>query len=243
MTRERPKSGESTFKNIVRVSPTQQVRDQLLEAIERGDFSAGQALPSERLLCETFGVSRVSVREAIAGLEAMGIVTVQHGRGCFVAEGTRGFEGPFGSWLRTHRDRMVDLLKVRGALDELAAYEAAQRQDAEALEELQKIHQAFRELTESSDSDTSTLIEMDVTFHDAVARAADSELLSKLLQELASHIADSRRLTFATEGQPMRSANEHEAIVDAILRGDADAAKVAAGTHVRGVRHWVESQE
>lgn len=238
-----PKSRKPAFKGIVRVSPTQQVREQLLEAIEGGDFSAGEALPSGRALCEMFGVSRVSVREAIAGLEAMGIVTVQHGKGCFVAEGSRGFEGPFGSWLRSHRDRMVELLKVRGALDELAAHEAAQRQDAEALEQLQTVHEAFRELIEKPGSDTSTLIEMDVTFHDAVAQAAGRELLSKLLQELASHIADSRRLTFATEGQAPRSASDHEAIVGAILRGDPDAAKAAAGAHVRSVRQWVESQE
>jgi DNA-binding FadR family transcriptional regulator len=234
---------KSPFKGIARrVSPTQQVREQILEAIERRDFSPGEALPSERALCEMFGVSRVSVREAIAGLEAMGIVTVQHGRGSFVADGTREFGGAFGRWLHTHRDRMVELLKVRGALDELAAYEAAQRQDPEALRDLREIHETFRELATSPDPDRSKLIETDVMFHEAVAQAADSQLLSELCQELAGHIADSRRLTFATEGQAERSAREHEAILDAILSGDAETAKLAAAAHVRGIRQWIEAQ-
>ena len=230
------------FRGVVRVSPTQQVREQLLEAIERGDYGPGDALPSERALCEMFGVSRVSVREAIAGLEAMGIVTVQHGRGCFVNDGQSGYEGPFGAWLATHRDRMVDLLKVRGALDELAAQEAAERQDADVLKELQEVHQAYQDLVRRPDTDTSALIELDVTFHETVARAAGSELLDKLLEELSSHIADSRRLTFGLDGQPERSVGEHAAILDAILAGDAEEAKRAAGAHVRGVRRLVEAE-
>jgi DNA-binding FadR family transcriptional regulator len=52
------------------VSRTQQVRDQLEAAIERGDYKPGERLPSERELVELLGVSRVSVREAIRSLEA-----------------------------------------------------------------------------------------------------------------------------------------------------------------------------
>lgn len=243
MSSESSQRGEPAFRGIVRVSPTQQVREQLLEAIERGDYAAGQALPSERALCQMFGVSRVSVREAIAGLEAMGIVRVEHGRGCFVSDGAAGYEGPFGSWLETHRGRMVELLKVRGALDELAASEAAAGQDPEALARLREAHQAFQDHLASAEPDTATLVELDVTFHDAVARASGSELLVKLVGELAGHIADSRRLTFTSESQPHRSAGEHGAILNAIIDGDAEAAKAAAGAHVRGVRRLVEAQQ
>lgn len=230
-----------SFASIVRISPTQQVREQLLEAIQRDDYGPGDALPSERLLCEMFGVSRVSVREAIAGLEAMGIVTVQHGRGCFVAEGvaTR-FSEPFGVWLDTHRDEMVNLLKVRGALDELAAAEAAESADAEALQRLASAHERFGAAISDDDTDLRALIELDVEFHGAVAQASGSELLYDLLRELAEHIADSRRVTFQSDGQPVRSLEEHAAIIAAIRAGDAQAARRAAADHVRGIRRLVD---
>ncbi|MCG2799991.1 MAG: GntR family transcriptional regulator, partial [Cellulomonas sp.] len=76
----RTKAAAPMLTSIKRVGPTQLVREQLLVAIESGAYAPGSALPSERVLCETFGVSRVSLREAIAGLEATGLITVQHGR-------------------------------------------------------------------------------------------------------------------------------------------------------------------
>lgn len=234
-----------SFASVVRTSPTQQVRKQLLEAIQRHDYGPGDALPSERLLCEMFGVSRVSVREAIAGLEATGLVTVQHGRGCFVTEGAAArFSEPFGVWLDTHRGEMVSLLKVRGALDELAAAEAAERRGGDVVDHLADVHRQFESALSSVDeADPSKLIELDVEFHGAVARASGSDLLYDLLSELATHIADSRRITFQSQGQPARSLEEHAAILAAIRTGDADAAKRAAADHVRSSRRLVEKND
>ncbi|HEX3336527.1 MAG TPA: FadR/GntR family transcriptional regulator [Jatrophihabitans sp.] len=224
------------------MSPTHQIREQLLREILNGTFKPGDLLPSERALCEMFEVSRVSVREAIAGLEAMGVVHVQHGRGCFVAEGVGDkFAGPFGKWLMQHRDQMIELLKVRGALDGLAAFEMAQLGDADALAELESVHGRYQEMVDADGPlDLSDLVAVDVSFHATIAVESKSSLLAGLLTELNSHIADSRRLTFLGEGQPQRSCREHEAIVDAIRRKDPEAAKFTATQHVLSVQHWLE---
>jgi GntR family transcriptional regulator, transcriptional repressor for pyruvate dehydrogenase complex len=237
MAKSKPRSTAAPrpeFTSVVRVSPTQEIRRQLLEAIRRGDYQPGDPIPSERELCETFNVSRVSVREAIAGLEALGVVSVQQGRGCFVTKtvGDR-FVGPFGEWLDTYHDQLLELLNVRKALDELAAHEAARHADAETLDELRRVHERFRgAVSGDSPPDLELLAELDVAFHSAVSRASGSKLLHNLLTELAGHIADSRRITFAREGQPMRSFNEHAAILAAVLDGDAERAKRSAGNHV-----------
>lgn len=230
------------FTSISKVSPTQQVRDQLLAAIERGDYAAGEMLPSERVLCEMFGVSRVSVREAIAGLQAMGVVEVQHGRGCLVAPSIADrFSGPFGVWLHVHKHEMLDLLKVRGALDELAAHDAAVRGDKRSLARVQKAHKAFRKEADAQDQDLQRLIGLDVEFHDAIAAASGSQLLADLLSELAHHTADSREITLAPEGQPARSGDQHEAILSRVLAGDGNGAREAAREHVRSVREWIDA--
>lgn len=230
------------FRPVRRESPTQQVRDQLLLAIEAGDYAQGELLPSERVLCDTFGVSRVSVREAIAGLEALGLVTVQHGKGAFVCGPLREqLSGPFQRYLEAHREELLDLLNVRGALDELAAAEAARHATEVSLAAVEKANQEFRHMTESPELDIGRLAALDVQFHVSIARASNNQLLQKLLADLHGAMQDSRRMTLArSERQPHLSVTQHQAILDAIVAGDAKRARQEANRHLAGLRSWVE---
>lgn len=229
------------LKSVQHISPTQQVREQLLAAIENGEFPAGALLPSERVLCSTFGVSRVSVREAIAGLEAMGLVRVQHGRGAFVRDRvvTR-YAGPFGRYLEMHREELVELLKVRGALDELAAEEAALNATPEGQTTMTDACRGFADEAAATSPDLARLAELDVAFHVAIAESGGGELLPKLLRELNGLLDESRRVTLGLPGQPQRSAQQHQAILEAILEGDVPAARLAANRHVAAIRMWIQ---
>src|SRR3972149_10633282 len=71
----------SPLRTIRRTERSEEIRRQREAAIRAGDFGPGDRLPSERELVETFGVSRVSVREAIRSLETLGLVRVYQGRG------------------------------------------------------------------------------------------------------------------------------------------------------------------
>ena len=62
----------------------QNIADELRAAIHRGDYRPGDALPSETQLRSTYGVSRPTVRHAVAILRAEGLIDVEHGRGAFV---------------------------------------------------------------------------------------------------------------------------------------------------------------
>jgi len=229
------------LRTVRRVSPTQQVRDQLLSAIQRLDFPPGSLLPSERVLCDTFGVSRVSVREAIAGLEAMGVITVQHGRGAFVRETvSEQYAGPFGRYLEMHRDELLELLKVRGALDELSAEEAALRGTEEGIERMVAACGEFRSATEGDKAEYGALSRLDVAFHVSIAEAVEGQLMSRLLSELNGILEESRRLMLSRPGQLARSVKQHQAIVDAVVAGDASGARRAARKHLSGTRQWIE---
>lgn len=216
------------------VSRTQQVRDQLQAAIERGDYKPGDRLPSERELVELLGVSRVSVREAIRSLEALGWVEVRHGRGCFVARSRSDqYVTSFNHWLDVHGDEVLELLMVRGALDELAAELAATRSADGCVARLRKLNEAFR-ATDPSDLDL--LVERDVAFHDAVGEASGSGLLADLLHDLHETWNESRRATLQPAGQPLASAVEHDAIIVAIGAADPRAARSAVAAHLETVR-------
>lgn len=224
--------------SVRRVGPTEQVRDQLLAAIERGDFQPGSLLPSERVLCETFGVSRVSVREAISGLEAVGLIRVQHGRGAFVRSGLADHEGPFVKYLELHRDELLELLQVRGALDELAAEEAALHGTEMGLARMVEARDAFEAAVESND--VAQMAACDVAFHVSIARCCDGHLLPQLLIELNDILEESRRMTLASSGRSHRSVVQHAAIADAILAKDARGARRAVARHIGSVRAWIQ---
>ena len=62
----------ATFEPVSRRTISSEIRDRLLEAIRTGELIPGDPLPSERVLCQEFGVARTSVREAIQGLVTAG---------------------------------------------------------------------------------------------------------------------------------------------------------------------------
>jgi GntR family transcriptional regulator len=69
----------------------QEVRSFLVDLVER-DLLVGDAIPSERTLCERFGVSRMTVRQAVDALVGEGLLVREQGRGTFVAPQRMDFE-------------------------------------------------------------------------------------------------------------------------------------------------------
>ncbi|TDB86326.1 FadR family transcriptional regulator [Actinomadura sp. KC216] len=233
--------GTGGFTAVERTSPTQQVREQLLAAIERGDIPAGAMLPSERVLCETFGVSRVSVREALAGLEAMKIIEIRHGRGAFVRKSiNEQYAEPFAKYLELHRDELIELNKVRGALDELAAAEVAEHATDEGLAEIERAQEVFQAAAAQDKPNLAEVSRLDVEFHLSIARATGGELLPRLLGELNEVMTESRPATFSREGQLTRSIRDHQAIVTALKSRDAARARKAMQKHMLAIREWYE---
>ena len=69
---------------LQKTSAVEAVVKLLIDRIHSGEYRAGQKLPSERLLQEEIGVGRLTLREALSRLNAMGIITTAHGRGTYV---------------------------------------------------------------------------------------------------------------------------------------------------------------
>jgi DNA-binding FadR family transcriptional regulator len=229
------KSPSNPLTAINRTGRSEEVRLQIERAIRAGDFGPGERLPSERELVVTFGVSRVSVREAIRSLEALGLVRVHQGRGVFVSDRRSGLGEPLARWLDLHRHEVLELLGVRGALDEYAAVSAVENGNRAAFERVGAAHRAFAEAAQTGQS-TGELVALDTEFHVAIAEAGGNRLLYDLLSDLHSYLAESRYLALSPADRPRESAKEHEAIVEAIVSGDAEKARRATATHIGSVR-------
>ena len=84
------------------------------------------------------------------------------------------------------------------------------------------------------------LIRREVEETPAFAKESEDGALPKLLHELNGVLDESRRITLGLPGQALRSAQQHQAIVNAIMSGEAGPARRAAGRHVAAVRMWVQ---
>jgi GntR family transcriptional repressor for pyruvate dehydrogenase complex len=233
MTAKAPQDASGAFKSIKVVNRSAEVKTQLLRAIESGDYKPGEQLPSERELGEMFGVSRVSVREAIRALEAIGLVEVFQGRGCFVSRGpVDRFPRTLLSWLQLHGSEVIELIKVRAALDALAAAEAAVNGTEEQFQRMRELAEAFAEAAKRTPLPLEELVEHDVALHLTIADASGGALLRELLGNLNQHLTESRLLTFALPGRIKESLSGHTAIIEAISGRDPAAARAAAELHM-----------
>lgn len=207
-----------------------EVARRLRATIESGEIKPGDRLPTQQELCESYGVSRPVVREAISLLKSEGLVISQQGRGQFVnPDGASVFrlEPRFDD--RENLAQMFEfLLSVEVAASELAA---VRRSEAE----LEKIRQALHRLERAVASKASGVDE-DMAFHSAILQATHNEYFIGFSEFLDTRvrrlIRAARSNTARHEGLVEQVQAEHVAIFEAIERGDREAARRAAGRHL-----------
>jgi len=208
------------------------------ERIRGGRILPGEKLPTESELMRQFGVSRTVVREALSRLQAAGLVETHHGIGTYALEPSGGADFRVDpADLATVRDVLV-LLELRICLESEAAGLAAGRRTDAQLAEMRLALDEFRRSLEA-DGDTIT---PDFRFHLLIAQATDNRYFADLMSHLGSAAIPRTRINsarIAEEGREQylaRVNREHEDIYDAILRQDAEAARVAMRTHLGNSR-------
>ncbi|MFJ9037708.1 GntR family transcriptional regulator [Streptomyces sp. NPDC102406] len=192
--------------------PAHSVCTAIRDDIVAGVYERGGRL-TEELLARRYGVSRVPVREALRTLEAEGFVVTRRHAGACVAEPT-GQEA-------------ADLLEVRMLLEPLSAARAAQRRTEAHLKVLRGLVRLGQERARRGQNED--LRSLGGWFHETLAQASGSPGLITLLTQLRHKIA--WMYTVETPAQPAESWAEHGAIVDAVVRGDAERARALTALH------------
>jgi len=203
---------------------------QCLAALERGELRAGQRLPNERSLADITGLSRSTVRVVLDTLERDGRIIRQVGRGTYVADGARA-EATDAPMLPTPAELMEFRLAIEPSLAELVVLGAT---DAR-LEELNAIVAQGGRVERWQEAEAA-----DRAFHQALFDATGNRLFAELGQRL-SGARESRSWLRLKEGSfsPDKWAvyhREHEVIVAALLDRNAENAKNALRRHLGGVR-------
>jgi GntR family transcriptional repressor for pyruvate dehydrogenase complex len=204
----------------------------LATSIRAGEFQPGDRLPTEKQLVERYAVSRAVVREAIARLKTDGFVETRQGAGAFVAlkPGLANFRIAEPGLLDAAG--LAHVFELRGVVEVGMAELAAERRSAADLEAL---NAAFAQMEQALQSDENGAA-ADDDFHAAVATAAHNPYLAQFAAFLAQHFSATRALTWQpaarSSGGTAAAQAEHRALLDAITRGDAQAAGTAARRHI-----------
>ena len=215
-----------------------QLYGQLLEQIVSGALKEGDKLPSENRICQAFNVSRPTVREALMRLHADGLVTTRQGSGSVVRR------RPSGHLTRLAKVSdiagMLRCLEVRIALEGQAASLAAQRRTHS---EADRIFDALAALRAAFDGGAMPA-GADFAFHRAVTSASGNALFDDLLEMLGDTIQGTMMVALGitrtgSKERARRVVEEHEAIAEAIARGDPEAAGLAMRYHLHRSRQRV----
>lgn len=187
--------------------------------IIRSDIMSLRIPPDTRISIESLvrelGVSQTPIREALSMLEAIGLVTKKHFAGYCSAP-------------QLSRKQFDELYEVRLLIEPYCAGCAAQRMSDE---ELKAIGELARSM-EPGDSRTSydRFADQDSELHDRIALASGNSLLRESLSRLHTHL-HIFRLRFHSE-VTTEAFTEHERLIDALTRRDADAAAAAMRAHI-----------
>lgn len=219
-----------------------QLYGQILEQIVSGALRPGDKLPSENQICQSFQVSRPTVREALIRLHADGLIVTRQGSGTFVQR--RPPEHLMRLAEVSDVADMMRCLEVRIGLEGQAASLAARRRTPDQMDRIAKALEALR----ASFEDGSILAPADFAFHHAVASASGNALFAEMLDMLGETIRHtmSVALSITQAGSKQRARRvleEHEAISEAIVNGDAEAADLAMRYHLHRSRQRVTDRQ
>lgn len=227
--------GINELKKIVRAPRlSEEVSAALESRIARGELMPGDQLPTEKVLAETFGVSRAVVREAVARLRADGRIETRQGSGAFVAQAPKSLNFRFWQGEGPALVELRDIFELRAMIETSVAELAARRRIPEDVATMQRHLEAMdRALAEGTDGS-----EADDDFHLAVASATHNTYAYRLVEFLGRHFSDSRRLAWAGPWRdgalPQEAQAEHRAMFEAIAAGNPARARRSAHEHLRG---------
>ena len=203
--------------------------ERLLGFVAAGQLQAGDRLPSERKLAERFAVSRPTVREAMRALSVLGVLEIRHGGGAFVSKlNATDLLGPLNFFLSLS-DASVDNLYdarrlIEGEICALAATRASP-DDLAFLEDLISRQEGVK-------GDADEYLRLDSQFHERLGEISGNPFLSRASQSLNVLGVEFRRKAAKIKSVPVRSVEDHWAILEALKGRSPDDARKAMVSHM-----------
>lgn len=214
--------------------------------ILRGILRPGERLPSERELADRLGVSRPSLRDAVAELQAKGLLSSRAGSGVYVAEVLgSAFSPALIDLFASHDEAVFDYLSFRRDIEALAAERAARQGSDSDLKVVQSIFD--RMCADKPRRSAEEEAEIDAQFHSAIIEAGHNvvmlHMMRSMFELLRNGVFYNRQTVFRQRNTRDALLNQHRAINDALQARDPDGARQAVIAHLDYVEQALRDQK
>jgi DNA-binding GntR family transcriptional regulator len=203
---------------ISKVMLSDQVKQYILVAIERGEFEPGQRLV-ESQLARQFRISQAPVREAIRDLVSTGLLEREPHKGAVVR-------------MLTDQD-MAEIYSIRAALEALAAQQAVENITDEQLQALRAIVEKMLSMARAQDYISTA--RYDRQFHTLIMDISRNSLLRRIYESL--QLGQYTLITMRRSSQSLEAlALRHLKIIEALETRDPEQAKDAMWHHISEIK-------
>ena len=222
---------------IVRKKLSDEVFARLKHMIETGELKAGDDMPSERELMERYGVGRPAIREAMQALAGKGLVEISQGERAKVLRITaesiiRQVDLPAKLMLSGSSDTLEHLKSARIFFERGMIREAATKATPAHIADLR----ALLDKQKESLGDADAFIDADMAFHQLIAQISGNPIFAAVSGAMLGWLKSYHTEMLIWTGRENFTLAEHEEIIRAIEKGDADRAEKAMIKHLERSR-------
>ncbi len=223
------------FQKVQPEKLSQSVVRQIEQLILRGVLRPGERLPAERELAEKLGVSRPSLREAVADLQQRGLLDSRAGAGIFVADVLgSAFSDALVKLFANHDEAVFDYVSFRRDMEGLAAERAARLGSDIDLEVVNTIFQKMEAV--HSKRNPADEARLDADFHLAIIEASHNvimlHMMRSMYQLLREGVFYNRQIMFKQRTTRDTLLDQHRAINEALQARDPEEARAAVEAHL-----------
>lgn len=201
------------------------LRDEVYDILKRliitREIKPGEKINEEEL-AKKIGVSRTPIRETLCRLENEGIIEIIPRRGAFV--------------VTQSKEKVTETLQVREVLEGLVARLATKNMDKKTLGKLKEC----LEKISSSPEENSKLLKYaraDVEFHSLLLDVSNNQMLQNMMGVVNAHLQLIRLRTVVLPGRAQKTVEEHYKILEAVEKGNEEAAEELMRKHIQSVRN------
>jgi len=210
-------------KNLKEKSLVQKIIDEIKKSLIKEELLPGDKLPSEEQLCNKFSVSRISVREAIKMLSALGVVNIKRGDGTYISKGVN--PSVFNSLIfqLIIQDKSSEELAELRTMLEIGVIEVVMdKRTPEDIKKIEKSVQNFEKEHSREILDIERLINCDLDFHLKVAESTHNSLIIGIAEAIFQLYVASFSKILYKRSSVKESIKIHEMILEGIKNKDIE---------------------
>ncbi len=204
---------------IVRAPLHVQVAERLRVLIDSGELAPGTRL-NEIELCNTMGVSRTPLREAIRSLATEGLIELQPNRGAIVSI--------------VSQEDVTEILPIMASLEGLGGRLAAMHMDQSKIAQVRKIHDQM--IAHYKNNEVAEYFETNRLIHELITEGSGNQTLVDTINSLSAKVRRARFSAQMTQESWAKAVSEHEEMIAALEAQDPDRLEAILVQHVETKR-------